>query len=73
MSKDKNGFTPQEESFLKKNFPAGEYSVISIMVRHDELTKFTDILKKAALNLAIMPGVKPKIDFATGDIKGGSN
>lgn len=65
--------TKDEKKFLEKNFPADEYSVISIMVRHDELTRFMETLKKANLNLVIMPGVKPKMDFATGDIKGGSN
>ncbi len=65
--------TKEEEAFLKKNFPAGEYGVVSIMVRNDEMKRFMEVLKKANLNLAVMPGVQPKVDFATDDIKGGSN
>ncbi len=62
--------TDDEKKFLEKNFPAGEYSVVSIMVRHDELTKFLEYMKKASLNLCIMPNVKAGLDFVNPDTKG---
>lgn len=58
------------KKFLEKNFPAGEYSVVQIMVRHDELTRFLEHMKKASCNLCIMPKVKAELDFVNPDTKG---
>ena len=60
----------KQKKFLEKYFPAGEYSVVSVMVRHDELTKFLDHMKKANCNLCIMPEVKAELDFVNPDKKG---
>lgn len=70
MSKD---FTDAEKKFLEENFPAGEFMVLSMMVRNDEFQKLRQVLEAAGLNVVLMPGVGPKIDFATDNIKGGSN
>lgn len=59
-----------QKKFLEKNFPAGEYSVVSIMVRNDDLDKFIEHLKKSNLNLAVIPGVQAKMDFANPNKKG---
>ena len=70
--KDKKAEEKQKE-FLEKNFPAGEYSVLTILVRNDELTRFMEHLKKANCNLAVMPNVKADIDFASTDDKDTKN
>lgn len=62
-----------EEKFLKETFPAGEYSVLTIMVRNDELTPFIEHMKKSGLRLAMFEGVKANLDFANPDVKGTKN
>ena len=51
------------EEFFRKNFPAGEYAVVSVMVRLDEMEKFVEAMKKSGLNLAIMPKVQNELNF----------
>ena len=63
-------FTPEEEKFLKETFPAGSFSLLTIMVRNDELTKLMECLKVSGLRLALMPGVDAKMAFANPDTKG---
>lgn len=56
--------TDEEKAFMDKHFKAGEYSVLTIMVNNKELGRLMEILKGANLNLAMLPGVNAKIDFA---------
>lgn len=62
--------TDEQKKFLEKNFPAGEYSLVQIMVRHDELTRFIDHMKKSRCNLCMMPHVKAGFDFVNPDVEG---
>ena len=63
--------TKEEQAFLEKNFKAGEYAVVQIMVRLEDLDKFVAHQKKSGLNLCVMPTAKKKMDFelVTGDGK----
>ena len=56
-------FSDEETKFLEKNFPAGEYSICSIMVRNDELERFLAHLKGSGCNLCVMPNAKAMMDF----------
>ena len=55
--------TEQEKEFLEKNFKAGEYVVVQIMVRLDDLDKFIAHQKKSGLNLCVIPSAKSKMEF----------
>lgn len=69
QKKDDKGFTPEEEAFLNKHFKAGEYSIVSLMVPHNQMGAFVEYLQKSNLNLVIMPGIRPQLEFV-GDKKG---
>ena len=62
--------TKEQQEFLEKHFKAGEYSVVTVLVKNEELTKFMDTLKNANLTIAALPGVAAGIDFANPDVKG---
>lgn len=62
--------TEQEKEFLEKNFKAGEYAVVQIMVRLDDLDKFIAHQKKSGLNLCVIPSTKAKIDFEINNTEG---
>lgn len=53
-----------EERFLAENFKAGEYSMLTILVKNTDLARFVDHMKAANLTLAIMPRAQAGIDFA---------
>lgn len=55
--------TPAEKKFLETHFKAGEYAVVTVMVKNSEFDRFMDALGNANLNLAIIPSVKPEIEF----------
>lgn len=59
--------TEDEKKFLEKNFKAGEYGILQIMVRNEDIGKLLSILKSAGLNLAIIPSAQAKMDFAADD------
>lgn len=59
--------TDEEKKFLEKHFKAGEYGILQILVRTEDINKLISILKTANLNLAIMPSTQAKIDFASDD------
>ena len=65
--------TKEQEKFMKENFKAGEYSVLTIMVKNDELETLIEVLKVTGLNLAIIPQVQSMIDFANIEKKGSEN
>lgn len=56
--------TKEEQEFLEKNFKAGEYSAVTIMVKNDQLTRLLDVLRNANMTLAIIPSAQAGIDFA---------
>ena len=60
--------TKEEQEFLEKNFKAGEYSTVTIMVKNDEL--MVAALKAANLTVAIIPGVDARMQFADPTVKG---
>lgn len=62
--------TKEEQEFLEKNFKAGEYSTVTIMVKNDELMKMVAALKAANLTVAILPGVDARMQFADPTVKG---
>jgi hypothetical protein len=62
--------TKEEQEFLEKHFKASEYSMVTIMVRNEDLTKMVDALKAAKLNVAILPGVDASMKFADPNVKG---
>lgn len=62
--------TKEEQDFLEKNFKAGEYSTVTIMVQNKDLTKMIEALKAANLTVAILPGVDARIKFADPTVKG---
>ncbi len=56
----------EEEEFLKKHFKAGEYAVVTVMVRLNEMDNFLTFMQgagKAGLNLAMIPRVKAELEF----------
>lgn len=55
--------TDAEKKFLEKNFKAGEYAVVQIMVRLEDLDKFVAHQKKSGLNLCVIPSAKQKMEF----------
>ena len=62
--------TDDEKKFMDKYFKAGEYSVLTILVNNKELSGLIELLKLSGLNLALLPGVRPKLDFADDTKKG---
>ena len=58
---------PEEKEFLEKNFKAGEYAMLQIMVRFEDIQKLIQVLKTSNLNLAVLPTAKAKTDFFTDD------
>lgn len=59
--------TKQEEDFLKKNFPEGSFTQVTILVKNGDLNRMIDALKHANLTLAIMPQVQALADFENTD------
>jgi hypothetical protein len=60
----------EEKEFMEKNFPAGEFVMLQIMVRNENVGQLLEVLKAANLNLVIMPKVQSGIDFATDNFDG---
>lgn len=59
--------TKKEEEFLLKNFPAGSFTQVTILVKNGDLNRMIDALKVANLTLAIMPSVQATADFDDDD------
>jgi hypothetical protein len=59
--------TKEEKEFMEKHFKAGEYTMLTIMVNNNELSKLMEYLKAGNLNMAILPTVKAGLDFASDD------
>lgn len=59
-----------EKAFLDKHFKAGEYSVLTLMIRNDDLTKVLNHLKTSGANIVAIPSAKSKLDFEMETIKG---
>ncbi len=60
----------EEKEFLEKNFKAGDYYRISVLVQKDSLSKFLDFIKTAPLTLAVMPSVEMTSGFDDNSEKG---
>lgn len=63
-------FTKKQQEWLKKTFPAGEYTVLTLMVRNDEISKLTSHLKNSNVNLCMFSGVKSMLEFNSSDTNG---
>lgn len=48
---------------LEDTFPEGQYAQLTILVRLDELEGLIEHLRKANLNLAVLPHVQQAMDF----------
>jgi hypothetical protein len=59
--------TKEEQEFLEKNFPAGSFTQVTILVKNESLEKLMDVLRNANLTLAAIPSAKQAMDFATDD------
>lgn len=53
----------EEQEFLAKNFKAGEYSQVTVLVKNGDLDKMIAALTNANLTLAIMPSARAGIEF----------
>jgi len=56
---------------LLESFKAGEYAQMIILVKLKDMDAFIEHMKKANLDLAILPQVQAKIDFQSNNSGGG--
>lgn len=64
--------TNDEKKFLE-SFKEGEYVQVTLLVRNSDLAVFIEHLKKANLNMAVIPSAQQKIDFETDNSGHGNN
>jgi hypothetical protein len=62
-----------ERDFLEKNFKAGEYASMTVMVKIEDIDEFIETLRNANLTLAIIPSVQASLDFDSTDGMGMTN
>ena len=55
------------KDFLNDNFKAGEYSRLTILINNKDLEAFVEYLKKANMNLAMLPEVAMDLELAKDD------
>lgn len=58
------------KEFLEKNFPAGSYMQVTILVKNEEFQRFIDVLKANNMTVAVMPHVKAAAEFHDPNNKG---
>jgi len=56
----------KETKFLE-SFKPGEYAQLTLLVKLKDMTKFIDHMKKAGVDMAILPNVQANIDFHMND------
>lgn len=55
--------TKEEEKFLQENFPEGEFCVLTVLVRNEDVKSTIDILRESKKNMVVMPRAKATTDF----------
>lgn len=64
--------TKEEKEFLEKNFKAGEFTVITLLVKNKDMTKMMEALKGANITMAALPRAAAGMAFENPDTDGTS-
>lgn len=76
-SDDGEEFSPEQMAYLEKHFKPGEFAVLTILVKTDQLKTFIDVLYDSKLDLAVAGHVAESLPEEMtpmrGNVPGGSS